>query len=101
MTGTTLAASIIRDEWAAVLDWTGACVALMLATPEALHHPQPVVRGAIEDVDDTILPMAVRRFDHSGALPLRRSGAAITTPLAQTETWSDHAQPRRDGSRHQ
>jgi alpha-methylacyl-CoA racemase len=60
-----------RDEWAAVLDGTDACVAPVLSLEEAARHPHNVARGVFIEVDGIPQHAPAPRFSRSVAGPVR------------------------------
>jgi alpha-methylacyl-CoA racemase len=64
----TLAAVFVqktRDEWAALLEGTDACVAPVLTLDEAPAHPHMRARGVYRDVDGVVQPAPAPRFSRT------------------------------------
>ncbi|HST40892.1 MAG TPA: CoA transferase, partial [Conexibacter sp.] len=51
-----------RDEWAALLDGSDACVAPVLSLREASRDPHTSARGAYREVDGVLQPAPAPRF---------------------------------------
>jgi alpha-methylacyl-CoA racemase len=56
-----------RDEWAALLDGSDACVAPVLSLHEAPGHPHAAARAAFVDVGGVLQPAPAPRFSRSPA----------------------------------
>jgi alpha-methylacyl-CoA racemase len=81
-----------RDEWAALLEGTDACVAPVLALGEAPAHPHLRARGVYLDLDGIVQPAPAPRFSRTPgavqrAAPQRGEGGrealqrwGVTTP---------------------
>ena len=54
-----------RDEWAALLEGTDACVAPVLALGEAPAHPHMRARGVYPEVDGVVQPAPAPRFSRT------------------------------------
>jgi alpha-methylacyl-CoA racemase len=54
-----------RDDWCALLEHSGACVAPVLAMREALLHPHNVARAAFAKVDGVAQPAPAPRFSRT------------------------------------
>jgi alpha-methylacyl-CoA racemase len=64
-----------RDEWAALLGVTDACVAPVLHLDEAPNHPHMRARGVFEEIDGVLQPAAAPRFSRTpGAAQRSRAG---------------------------
>jgi len=64
-----LFASRSRDDWAALLEGTDACVAPVLTMSEASRHRHNIARGAFIDVGGRTQPAPAPRFSRSQAPP--------------------------------
>ena len=60
-----------RDEWAALLEGTDACVAPVLTLDEAPAHPHMRVRGVYAEVDGVVQPAPAPRFSRTACAPPR------------------------------
>lgn len=67
-----------RDEWAALVDGTDACVAPVLTMAEAPAHPHLAARETFVEVDGVVQAAPAPRFSRTPAGPPGR----VTAPLA-------------------
>ena len=75
-----------RDEWAALLEGTDACVAPVLTLGEAPAHPHMRARGVYRDVDGVVQPAPAPRFSRTpGGEP--RPAAASGSGRAALGRW--------------
>jgi len=54
-----------RDEWAAIVDGTDACMAPILSIPEAFEHPHIKARNTFVDYEGVIQPAPAPRFSRT------------------------------------
>ncbi len=75
-------ASRTRDEWAAIVDGTDACVAPVLTMAEAPSHPQLAARGTFVSVDGMLQPAPAPRFSRTPSGPIGPVSSADPAALA-------------------
>jgi alpha-methylacyl-CoA racemase len=73
-----------RDEWAAVVDGTDACVAPVLTMSEAPRHPHLAARGTYVDVDGVMQAAAAPRFSRT---PADAPGAVMPADRGALHSW--------------
>ena len=75
-----------RDEWAALLEGTDACLAPVLSLAEAARHPHNVARGTFIDVNGVQQNAPAPRFSRTPNAPVQpphRAGADTDAVLRE------------------
>ena len=73
-----------RDEWAALVDGTDACVAPVLTMSEAPQHPHLAARGTFVEVDGVVQAAPAPRFSRT---PADRPGSVLASDRRALLDW--------------
>ena len=73
-----------RDEWAALVDGTDACVAPVLSMSEAPGHPHLAARGTFVEVDGMVQAAPAPRFSRT---PADRPGSVLASDRRALLDW--------------
>ena len=83
-----------RDEWAALLDGTDACVVPVLDPEEAALHRHLVARNVYESVDGVLQAAPAPRFSQTPAAPPATTPRTAQRPAAIAREWGSLRRPR-------
>ena len=76
-----------RDEWAALVDGTDACVAPVLSMSEAPAHPHLAARGTFVEVDGIVQAAPAPRFSRT---PADSPGSVLASDRRALLDWGIH-----------